>query len=318
MTSIFENTHSKVTVHVLHDDTLTNDNRQKFIRTAEKYSQSVEFHDVSEYSKQLGKDIEKVSGNWTIGCCYRLAIPDIITSVNKIIYLDCDTIVNLDIKELWDIDLEGKSLAGVIDIACERIKLFSDWHVRIRFAGGRVDSYINSGVIVMNLAKFREHGKFFDVVFEWLMSHSHLPIFPDQDALNSIFLGDIKLLDGKFNKFYVPNVDQDISGCIAHTCGAKPWREFMNIPQHILYWDMYLRSAWGENVTPLELVRTLASISSSSQHYHQSARQCLKPVTKAILRKLSLPGFRHSVMMILRHMYYRLTHYVSKKPDSKS
>ena len=41
ITSIFENTHSKVIVHILHDDTLTQDNRQKLIRTAEKYSQSV-------------------------------------------------------------------------------------------------------------------------------------------------------------------------------------------------------------------------------------------------------------------------------------
>ena len=42
MTSIFENTQSPVVVHILHDETLTEDNRKKFIRTAEKYGQTVD------------------------------------------------------------------------------------------------------------------------------------------------------------------------------------------------------------------------------------------------------------------------------------
>ncbi|MBQ3695322.1 MAG: hypothetical protein IJQ77_07865, partial [Synergistaceae bacterium] len=42
MTSIFENTQSKVIVHILHDETLTQDNRQKLIRTAGKYSQGLD------------------------------------------------------------------------------------------------------------------------------------------------------------------------------------------------------------------------------------------------------------------------------------
>ena len=52
MTSIFENTKSKVIIHLLHDDTLTEDNRKKFIRTAEKYSQGL---DLINVNKQLNE-----------------------------------------------------------------------------------------------------------------------------------------------------------------------------------------------------------------------------------------------------------------------
>ena len=48
MTSIFENTSSPVTIHLLHDDTLTQENREKFIKTAQKYSQEIEFIDISK------------------------------------------------------------------------------------------------------------------------------------------------------------------------------------------------------------------------------------------------------------------------------
>ncbi len=102
MTSIFENTHSSVTVHILHDDTLTEDNRQKFIRTAEKYHQGLELVDVTSYRDSINKKIADTFKDYlTVGALYRLAIPELL-ELDKVIYLDCDVIVNLDIRKLWE------------------------------------------------------------------------------------------------------------------------------------------------------------------------------------------------------------------------
>ena len=46
MVSIFERTQSAVLVHILHDDTLSPDNRAMFAETAERFGQRGEFHDV--------------------------------------------------------------------------------------------------------------------------------------------------------------------------------------------------------------------------------------------------------------------------------
>ncbi|MBR1807640.1 MAG: hypothetical protein IJ774_14815, partial [Selenomonadaceae bacterium] len=48
MASIFENTLSEVTIHILHDSTLTDDNRDKFSWLAGRYNQHVKFYNVDE------------------------------------------------------------------------------------------------------------------------------------------------------------------------------------------------------------------------------------------------------------------------------
>ena len=102
--SIFENTTSDVTVHILHDNTLTDDNRDKFIYLASRYGQAVNFYNVDELcAEKLDEFIEyfpTVKGSHvSVGTMYRFLLPEIIApEIEKLIYLDSDIIVNLDIK----------------------------------------------------------------------------------------------------------------------------------------------------------------------------------------------------------------------------
>ena len=45
--SLFQNASSLVTAHILHDHTLNEENKNKFIKLANSYKQKVEFHSVS-------------------------------------------------------------------------------------------------------------------------------------------------------------------------------------------------------------------------------------------------------------------------------
>ena len=45
---------------------------------------------------------------------YRLAIPKIFPKLERVIYLDCDTITIGDIRELWEEDLHGRPI-GIIE-----------------------------------------------------------------------------------------------------------------------------------------------------------------------------------------------------------
>ena len=53
MLSIFENTKEKVTVHIMHNERLTFDNRAKFCYIANQYNQQVEFHNVEEIAGDI-------------------------------------------------------------------------------------------------------------------------------------------------------------------------------------------------------------------------------------------------------------------------
>ena len=56
---------------------------------------------------------------FSIGSMYRLLIPQILPSdIEKCIYLDSDIAINLDINELWQINLNDKILAAVSEREC--------------------------------------------------------------------------------------------------------------------------------------------------------------------------------------------------------
>ncbi len=298
ITSIFENTKSKIIVHLLHDDTLTEDNKQKFIRTAEKYNQTIELIDVSEYVRQFSDEFIRLSGTYTIGTAYRLFIPDLITDIARIIYLDCDVLIGIDIKELWDIDLEDKTLAGAVDLP--GLKFNSSIYqqkMRIILNGCKPETYINAGVLLMNLKRIRQRGSLFQIGTQWILRRGRMALAPDQDALNSIFRNEIKIIDSRFNQNVLkPNM----SNCIMHTLWGKAWSSFRGLYSDSMYWKMYLRSAWGADTTPDELIDILNSKANNAKP------KKAQPFMKRLKRKLFAFVPRQAVKYILMDIYYRL------------
>ena len=78
---------------------------------------------------------------------YRLMIAEMIHS-DKILYIDCDTVILGTLEELWSIDLEENLVAGVKDT----VEDFMAVGVGLSNNSG----YINSGVMLYNLKKMRE------------------------------------------------------------------------------------------------------------------------------------------------------------------
>lgn len=305
MTSIFENTSSKVTVHILHDDTLTEGNRHKFMRTAEKYHQGVNLLDVSEYVSKYKDKLLQAARRWPIGAMYRLFAPDVMPELDKIIYLDCDILVNMDIAELWAVDDGNKAICGAVDMPGEKLNTsFFREKMRILLNGCRPESYINSGVLVMSLDRIRRRGNFFKLITDWLAERGNIVLAPDQDAINAVFRDDIQLIDSRFNTNLIT---QDISGRIVHMLQIKPWKTLCGLNQNRLYWKMFLRSAWGENVTGDELVDIFSDIAQSqpnSGSYSHSIRHILLGF-RNMIKFHTIPVT--SIKYMTLYAYYRLT-----------
>ena len=163
-TSIFANTLRPVKLHVLHDDTLTKQNRLKLTQVADKFKKEINFIDVSEQMDKLPSNVDELTHVFTRGSFFRLLAPYVLTETTKVIYLDVDIIVNLDIGELWDIPVDNYSLAGVLDIMeVNRVEIGILDPIRKErnrwIANGFVPGkYINSGVLLMNLDMIRRYG----------------------------------------------------------------------------------------------------------------------------------------------------------------
>jgi lipopolysaccharide biosynthesis glycosyltransferase len=109
---------------------------------------------------------------------YRLLIADLLPpEVEKVLYLDCDIIVNGPVEELWQTPLDSYALAAVLQIG------YGSEALRLRYP---IEfGYFNAGVTLMNLRYFREH----DVtrrLMDYIASHYHDIKYHDQDTLNAV------------------------------------------------------------------------------------------------------------------------------------
>lgn len=129
----------------------------------------------------------------------RLFLP-YLEGINKILYIDCDTVVIGRLRELYETDLTGYAVAGVQDIVALRIRK----QVGLEYG----ERYINAGVSLMNLAYWRENdgtNKCLDFIEAY---NGNVP-FHDQGTINGVFRGHILIVPPKYN---VMNSMLDFSG----------------------------------------------------------------------------------------------------------
>ena len=195
---------------------------------------SVTLIDITDLYKSSMLNSKNLKNHFTPYAQLRLFADMIPELPYKLIYLDTDTIVNGDLKELFKIDISDYELACVDDLY--------NWLNPYRW---RVKHYFNSGVLLMNMKNIKK-SKLLKKSRE-LVANKKM-ISPDQDALN--FLVKKKLvLPEKFNakdKYYKEII-------VHHFCNVrrkhhfffrvKPWmvdlvKEKMNAYDNLL--DEYL------------------------------------------------------------------------------
>ena len=202
MCSIMENTKSDIIFHLVHDVTLTEQNRARFLALVQRYGQVIKFHDAQDAGNQLldkGKDV--FVPEWlqlfTIADFYRLFLWDILPpEITRVIYLDADIIANMDVSSVWKESVGSNGLAAVEDPS---VQFYSE---KIRLLRDRVlarDRYFNAGMLLMERKAFCEHvRKLVECGFDFLRQYPDAQ-FPDQDVLNFFYGQDCCLLPEQCN-----------------------------------------------------------------------------------------------------------------------
>ena len=113
----------------------------------------------------------------TVQAWFRIKLPDLCKDLDKVLYLDCDTLIRGNLDELFSMDLTGKYLAGVKDV----------WGVSkyVKRLGMKSGVYVNSGMLLFNCNYCRkEH--FFDKVVDFAKNNAKIIEFCDQDSINKV------------------------------------------------------------------------------------------------------------------------------------
>ena len=223
MLSMFENTKEKITVHVMHNDTLTPDNRGKFCYIAGQYNQRIEFHNVEEIASELLKKITEVHGSserYTNAVWYNLLSYEVFPNYDKIISLGTDTVINLDIGELWAYD-PGEHGFGAVQECLSKgnldvLPICKDGYVKH-------EDYFNEDLLLIRPKFFLEN---FERILEGcrFIHEKNYKLF-NQDVLNYLFSETYLKLPGKFNVMTYLRYRHHkfaISKEIYHFAGPKP------------------------------------------------------------------------------------------------
>jgi lipopolysaccharide biosynthesis glycosyltransferase len=198
----------------------------------------------------------KVNGHISTATYYRLLIPELLPDLDKVIYLDSDLIVNVDISSLWDTDISDNCLAAVVDQDLRNIKSAIVGYESLDLSGE--EAYFNAGVLLMNLSIWRQE-KLADRIVKFMKQYPEYIELNDQDGLNIILAAKWKALDHRWNRtmvFHSCNSWEDSpfdettfvgleeNPFIIHcTTKFKPWNAY-NHPDKKLFYKYVDMTAW--------------------------------------------------------------------------
>ena len=230
--SLIDNTsnENKYAIKILYTS-VTDENKEK-IKKYEKENISIEFVDLN---KQLEEIKEKLytRNYFSNTTYYRLFIPELYPEYDKAVYIDSDTVCLSDIAELYNTDMGDNLIAGIPDGVIQAIDIFKDYVERV-VGVADYNNYFNAGVIVMNLKELRDYK--FEEKFIYMLEKIKFEVAQDQDYLNRLCKGRVKILDYSWNRMPVMGKTEGKINLIHYNLGAKPWY-FDNVVYQEYFWE---------------------------------------------------------------------------------
>ena len=264
MISILENA-SKYTFYTFYLLVEKNDfkkqNKEKFMHLEEKYKRcKVNILELTNENLSNAR-----TNRYPMAAYYRLLLAKLIPHLNRIIYLDGDTIIFTDLTEMINLEMNNNIMLGFVDNSFKNAEKF----------GIKTYKYVTSGVLLINLKKMRKENisqKFFD----FIDNNKKKLAQEDQTVINIVLHGRIDLLPPKFGIWNFLNRESVLSHnyygnkklgvqayndeeilkawqlpSILHYVRAKPWKrktQFTHRFFHEKWWDYAKKSDEYDNI----------------------------------------------------------------------
>lgn len=252
LTSLFENNKCPLNVFIICNN-LSKDGKEALASLGKTYGNLITFIHVDE-EVTSGFPIRE-RDHVSLATYYRLFATKILPEdIDRILYLDCDMIINGNIDELYSCDLTDKSMACTLD----EDYMSDAKYARLGLSGPK--TYFNAGMILINLQYWREHN-IHDKCMQCIADIPEKLLLHDQDTLNVVLKDTVKLVSVTYNMqtglLYVgqrigDEVKDDIQASIYnpviihYTGPRKPWLKHYHHP-YIGHFRYYMKkSPWRE------------------------------------------------------------------------
>ncbi|QGQ47220.1 glycosyltransferase family 8 protein [Metabacillus sediminilitoris] len=238
MTSLFENNDdfNNIDVYLIENNiSLENKNNLKLI--CKNYKRTIKFINFKEFSN---KPKLNIGNSISISSYARLFLSSMLDDdINKVIYLDCDSIINSSLKDLWDLDLSKYFVAGVCDTVSDETKLKINMEL--------YSPYLNAGMLLINLQKWREE-RVEEKFIKFIDSYKGQVFHHDQGTINGVLNNKFLILHPKYNSMstYFSMSRKEIMQYygLKDYYSEEELKEAINYPVFIHYTPAFVNRPW--------------------------------------------------------------------------
>ena len=277
--SIIENSSIKNSygIYVLEED-LSYENKYK-LKLLEKDNIKIEFVSVKDFICQY-RSVLHVHLYVTIATYFRFFISELFKNFDKLVYLDCDIVVNCDIADLYNINLNGNIAACVIDIQIaswnfQNLIKNKEYYLEV-LKLDKIDNYFNAGVMVFDVKKLIEF-KCTEKCIK-LLQEIKCPKYSDQCIINSVLKDNVLLINvewnfqnvmatpkniqNNYNNIFNENLRQEVVNAqknpkiIHYICKKKPWKN-LDIINGEKFWEYARKTPFYESIIYSNLINEM-------------------------------------------------------------
>lgn len=250
---------NSISVHVLSNN-ISNSNKKHLEHICKRFNAKSVFYNMSDIEERLKGIVIKTIA---ISAYARLFLPKILPKeVDKIFYLDCDSLILGSFKELWKLPMNNYLVFGVEDVIPTSFKS------KINMQSN--DKYINSGMLPMNIKLMREEDSFTEIM-EFMNSYKGEIPHHDQGVINALFHNRCKIIHPKYNcitpfflldseklkKLYGMNsyytqeelthaISKPIFGHLTQSLITRPWVKNSQHPLTNVFIDYLKKTPWKD------------------------------------------------------------------------
>jgi lipopolysaccharide biosynthesis glycosyltransferase len=244
-----------VIVHVIVDPDVEPEDRARLSRMANTAGGQLDFLELDQ--QRLADLPAPVRNHGGAISCARFLLPDQLPAVDRVVYLDADTLTVGSLAPLAATPLDASGLGAVPNVAEPRMR----WHLDRLGLGDR--PYLNSGVLLMDLDWMRRHDSS-RLLLDCLRDRADELMWVDQDALNLVFGDSWTRLHPRWNAqnslWRWPDMAAEVfdrdrlreavdEPAVIHFEGpsiAKPWHYLCTHPYAPAYRAVAAATPWGE------------------------------------------------------------------------
>lgn len=166
---------------------ITLENQNKLNDLAKKFGRVINYVDARNMEFRI--PISLNLSYWTFTCYVRLFFSELFPTLDRVMHIDCDTIVCGSLEEAYNTNIEEAYCAGCYDCIPSTK----------RQAGlQKEDIYVSNGFLIFDLDKMRKDNiqeKFVNYIVEKKGNLPHL----DQDVVNAVLKHRIYIMPAKYN-----------------------------------------------------------------------------------------------------------------------